>query len=293
MTAIGVCSVTTSGIQPTGMDCHAECTKPTDCCELPPSVLTQFDVSSCADLAALIGSTDCAMNPGAMAAECFAQSIYCQCTKDTWDCTTAGTCVYTAPCTDPGLTTNGCPLRSRSDLPLVASCNTDGRCAVETATATCTKDSECTGKTVADSAPDTCSANECTCYKAEGNCYRKCASDLDCAPGKECNTKTHVCEAPPPCTDGTDDVMCLVKTHNIKSVCAAGVCTTSCATDLDCNSLTGSLTHVCGADHTCQPIGCSADTDCTGSAVHMFCTPVLTGEAGTTVSSAITQGGTG
>ncbi|HTQ07120.1 MAG TPA: hypothetical protein VMI54_24855 [Polyangiaceae bacterium] len=285
---IGVCSVTSSGIQPTGMDCHAECKVPSDCCELPPSVLAQFDVKSCADLAAALSGVDC-KDPGASAAECFAQAVYCQCTSDMWDCTDAGTCVYTATCTDSGLTTGGCPLKSRSDLALVSTCNSDGACAAPAGTAACTKDSQCEGKVVADSSPDTCTAGECTCYKAQGECYRMCASNLDCATDKTCDNKTHVCVVPTECSTNLE---CQTKHRNVDSICVGGSCEDKCMTDLDCNSLTGSLTRVCGSDNTCQAIGCSSDSDCTGTAVHMFCTDVYTADAGTVVSSAITQGGT-
>ncbi len=286
---IGVCTATTSGITPTGMDCHAECKQPTDCCELPPSVLTDLGIKSCADLADALTGIDCT-DPGAAASKCFVQATYCQCAKDTWDCTDAGTCVYMASCTNSSVTTDGCPSRSRSDLELTPTCNTDHQCAPEAVPATCAKDADCTGKAVADSAGDTCTAGECTCYKASGGCYRKCASDLDCAEGLNCDGKSHLCVTPPECTT---DLQCQTKLHSINGTCTAdNVCKTSCVTDLDCNSLTTALTRVCGSDHTCQALGCSSDAECTSTAgVHMFCSDVLTPDTGTTVSSAITGGG--
>lgn len=286
---IGVCSVVNSGITPTGKDCHAECTQPSDCCELPPSVLTQFSISSCADLANLLTGVDCKNAPGANAPECFVQATYCQCNTDSWDCTDQGRCIYVADCSASGFTTDGCPSVSRSDLALVSTC-TDGTCGAPPATPVCSKDADCLNKAVHDTTTgDTCSDGECVCYRPEGNCYRQCFGDLDCAKDKVCDGKTHVCVAAPECSD---DVTCQTKNHTIKSICVAGSCKTDCDTDADCNSLTGSLTQVCGADHTCQAIGCSADSDCTSSTVHMFCTDVLAGGGGTAVSSAITQGGT-
>lgn len=284
---IGVCSLTTSGIQPTNKDCHAECTQAADCCELPPAILTQFTIGSCTDLANLLDGIDCT-DPGTSAPECFLQATYCQCsTKNTWECND-GMCHYKASCSASAITTEGCPTYTRSDIALNSTC-TDNSCDVPAATPVCTKDTECLNKAVRDVSGDTCSDGECTCYKPEGNCYRKCAGDLDCAPGKVCNAKLSLCEAAPSCTD---DATCQVRNHNVKSICLDGGCVDKCATDLDCNPLTGSLTRVCNSDHTCQAIGCLSDDDCSTGPVHMFCTDTVSGSGGTVVSSAVTAGGT-
>jgi len=285
--AIGVCSVTSAGIQPTGKDCHAECVTAADCCELPPSILNQFSVGSCTDIANDLDGIDCT-DPGSFAVECFLQATYCQCAKNTWDCTDAGQCVYTASCTDDGWATGGCPSKTRSDVstPTIL-CNTDGKCAPDPTTPVCTKDADCLNKPVHDIA-DTCTDGECACYKPEGNCYRKCGNDLDCAPGNVCNAKLLLCE---PATVCSDDLTCQTRNHNINSVCVDGGCQTKCVTDLDCNALTGgSLARVCGSDHTCKALGCSSNDECSLNGVHMFCADVTTGTGGTVVSSAVTGG---
>lgn len=284
---IGVCTVANTGIQPTGKDCHAECTQPSDCCELPPAILTQFSISSCADLAKLLDGIDCT-DPGTSAPECFLQATYCECAKNTWECND-GACHYAADCSASGITTEGCPSYTRSDVALNTTC-TDNSCDVPATTPACTKDSECLNKAVADAAGDTCSDGECTCYRPEGNCYRKCGTDLDCAPGKVCNAKLSLCEPAPECTS---DLACQTRHHNVKSICVDDACVDKCDTDLDCNQLTaGYLQSVCGTDHTCHALGCTSDDECTGGAVHMFCTDALTGGGGTVVSSAVTGGGT-
>jgi hypothetical protein len=284
---IGICSVTSAGIQPTGKDCHAECGTPDDCCELPPSILTQFSIGSCADLANDLDGIDCT-DPGSSAAECFLQATYCQCAKDTWDCTDNGQCVYTADCTDDGWTTGGCPSKTRSDVSTPTTiCSTDGKCELDPVKPVCAKDADCLNKAVHDVA-DTCTDGECACYKPDGNCYRKCGTDLDCAPGNVCNPKLLLCE---PATQCDDNITCQTRNHNINSICVDSACVTKCDNDVDCNPLTGgSLTAVCGADHTCQPLGCQSDDECSLNGVRMFCADVVTGTGGVIVSSAVTGG---
>jgi hypothetical protein len=289
--AIGVCSVTSTGIQPTGKTCHAECETAADCCELPPSILTQFSIGSCTDLANKLDGVDCT-DPGSSAADCFLQATYCQCDKNTWDCSDMGQCVYTADCTDDGWTTGGCPAKTRSDAVLtITACNSAGKCAAEPTKPVCTKDADCVGEDVFDlvgAAADTCTTGECTCYKPEGNCYRKCGSDLDCEAGKICNSKLLLCEPAPQCTEDLD---CQSLHHNVDSICVAGGCVTRCDTDVDCNALTGgSLLQVCGSDHACHDLGCSSNDECTSGTLHMFCADVVTGSGGTVVSSAVTGG---
>jgi hypothetical protein len=288
---VGVCSVASAGITPTGSDCHAECTADTDCCELPPSLLTALDIKSCADLSDLLSNVDCG-DPGGFAEECFVEATYCQCTSSTWKCSGDGQCVYNLACSNDGLTTDGCATVSRSDKTLVATCN-DSKCELAAVDPTCTRDSDCEGKGVADDGADTCSTDECTCFKADGECYRKCAVDLDCRSGSTCDTKTHVCMAAAECTE---DLNCQQKNQNVNSVCDTieGLCKTKCTNDLECNvNLTGDLTQVCGSDHVCAPIGCTQDSDCTTTTdppVHMFCTTQLTVSEAAGPESAVTGG---
>jgi hypothetical protein len=288
---VGVCTVVEAGITPSGNDCAAECKDAADCCQLPQSVLTSLGIKSCADLDVVLADVDCT-NPGASASQCFARDVYCNCAKDTWDCTN-GLCTYINTCENSGFATNGCPTVSRSGKGLVSNCN-DGHCQLAAVDPTCSSDSDCDGKGVADDPYDKCSAGECTCYKAAHLCYRKCAVDIDCAPGNVCEAKTHVCQPGPECST---DVECQTAHKNVNSRCdvADGVCKLMCATDLDCNtSLLGALTQVCNADHVCEEIGCTQDSECmstTSPSVQMFCTPKLTAaESAGGPSSAITAG---
>jgi hypothetical protein len=288
---IGVCTVVNSGIAPTGNDCSAECREAADCCQLPQTVLTNLHIKSCADLDVVLDGVDCT-NPGASASACFARDVYCSCAKDTWACND-GTCAYTASCENDGFATKGCPTVSRSEKPLVSTCN-DGACQLAAVDPTCTSDSDCDTKGVADDALDTCSAGECTCYKATHLCYRKCDVAIDCAPGHVCDAKTHVCQIAPECQT---DVDCQAAHGNVNYRCrvAEGVCKLNCETDLDCNeSLLEGFTQVCNADHVCEAIGCTQDSDCksTGEtpSVQMFCSPKLTAAEAGGPSSAITAG---
>lgn len=287
---VGVCTVVNAGIPPTGNDCAAECRDAADCCQLPQSVLTSLGIKSCADLDVLLTDVDCD-NPGAAASQCFARQVYCSCAKDTWDCSD-GVCSYVASCENSGFASNGCPTVSRSGKTLVSTCN-DSHCQLAAVDPTCSSDSDCDGKGVADDGTDTCSAGECTCYKAAHLCYRKCDVDIDCEPGRVCDGKTHVCMLAPECMS---DVDCQAAHMNVNSRCQVdlGVCKLTCETDLDCNgNLLGALSQVCNADHVCEAIGCTQDAQCKTSStpsVQMFCTPKIPVSESAGPKSAITSG---
>jgi hypothetical protein len=276
---IGVCTLANSGIVPTGKDCHAECVADTDCCQLPPALLTNT-LKSCADLDDTLTGVDC--TSPTFAELCFIQASYCNCAASTWKCTD-GLCSYAAACQNDGLTSDGCATYSRSNKLLPSTC-TSGHCAPPT----CKKASDCDGMSVADDPSDTCTASECTCFTDTGGCYRKCSGDLDCAAGMVCDTKTSLC-GPAHCSDA---LTCQGLLRNVNAVCIDGTCEAGCEDDLDCSSnLIGSLTAVCNSEHYCEAIGCSDDVQCssgTSPNVHMFCTEALTGTE--RPSSAVTDG---
>jgi hypothetical protein len=249
-------------------------------------------MKSCTDLAKVLDGVDCAGSPGSFAEQCFIQAAYCNCSKTAWKCN-EGTCEYAAPCQNSGLTTNGCATASRTDKTLISTCN-DGHCQAAAVTPVCTADADCDGKTVADDVGDTCSPGECTCYKSAGLCYRKCSSDLNCEAGKTCDTKSHLCMPAPECTDGTDDVACQSIKQNVNAACQNGTCVVTCDNDLNCNTdLTTGLADVCNANHVCEPIGCSDDSQCvttTTPPLHLFCTAKLTADTTAGPSSAVTDG---
>ena len=142
---------------------------------------------------------------------------------------------------------------------------------------------------------DTCTPGECTCYKAYGQCYRKCSADLDCAANQLCNTKTHVCVDVPECTT---DMNCKVKNQDARQICVAGKCNVGCNNDLECNggSITTGFSMVCDTDHVCKSIGCTQNADCTATfgattqVVQLFCTPDAPAGSVEVVHSAVTDG---
>ena len=155
------------------------------------------------------------------------------------------------------------------------------------------EDADCDMAAVADDV-DTCSAGECTCYEGDGNCYRKCDKNLDCAVGYSCDTKkTHLCVAGDSCTD---DVLCQQKLGDINAVCALDThaCVIGCDADVDCNAsfIMGSFISICNPEkHLCEPFGCRSNADCSIQGnVHMFCIDTPAAPAGgTLVASAITD----
>jgi hypothetical protein len=311
--SIGACTPVQSDLTPTGNDCHAECLEPEDCCQLPVqyhippydgvTTLTAYGTGakSCTELAELIAAVDCAAAAGLLTvpqqAQCFALAAFCNCDADTWDCTAAGQCAYTAACSANADVPNGCPTFSRSGRVLTTTCSADDTCSTP-ATNPCTTDASCTSKPVSGlqlgSLPDTCQAGECTCYERQG-CYRKCYGDLDCGAGTVCDLTANVCMNAPQCTTNEE---CSRAMGDVRSVCDAvtETCIRPCANDLDCNpaGLTGgAFAQLCNADKMCEPIGCTTNEECgiAGSGgVKMFCSPQLDAAAGTTVWSAVTDG---
>lgn len=299
--SVGVCTPATTGLTPTGNDCHAECKEAADCCELPVLYHQPYDAltytwgtgaASCVELDSLLTAVDCATTVlPAELARCFAFDTFCSCADDTWSCSDAGACVYETECTVSGAAPGGCPALSRSGRPLLQVCSAEGACAP--AAGPCTDDDSCTGKPVAD-AIDTCVADECTCYNELG-CYRKCSVDLDCAVGQVCNDDA-VCETAPFC-ESDEHCAALAKDFRSKCSAATNTCYTPCENDRDCNpaGVTGQLTMLCNADKMCQLIGCTSDNDCpapgpNAGGVKNFCTPQLDPTFVPTVASAITDG---
>ncbi len=282
---VGVCSIAHTGIRPTGKACVGECVTATDCCQIPIQLHAVLGVKSCADLEARLGSPDCADAPSPAPNLCFAQATYCEC-DDTWACN-ANLCNYRPECSANGLTTEGCPRYTRSGREMPETC-IDSQCSAPAPIATCTEDDECETTTVADDPTDTCSADECTCHEADGKCYRKCDSHLDCAVGFHCDSEeTQVCVAGEQCPD---NIFCQKQLKDVNAVCNAGQCQTGCNSDLDCNASLTQFTRVCNPQtRVCEDPGCRSDTDCFGTGVQMFCIDAPTPGAPGSVASAITD----
>jgi hypothetical protein len=284
---LGVCSITDTGVTATGKSCSAECQDAEDCCELPLEIQAALTIRSCADLADVLAGVDCS-DPGSFAAQCFAQSTYCDCNNATWTCN-AGACTYRANCSADGLTTDGCATFSRSGRPLPSTC-VDDECGTVAGEPLCNDDADCDTLTVTDDLTDTCSPGECTCYQDIG-CYRKCADDLDCAVGFVCDAATEVCVAAPECVTQLD---CQRSKNDVDWVCRDnGTCVERCNNDLDCNAgdiHAGGLLQVC-ENNECMPLGCADNDDCTALPVRMFCVePTAPGATVAMPNSAITTG---
>jgi len=280
---VGVCGTANTGIAATGKSCVGECATAADCCQIPVA-LQEDTTKSCADLADKLDGVDCS-DPGASASLCFVQATYCTC-DNTWACTN-NLCVYKPACSNDDLTTEGCPPFTRTGRELPTTC-IDSKCADEVTTG-CEADIDCEDGPVSDDQADSCSPGECTCYKANGQCYRKCDSNLDCLFGYSCDTKkTHVCVAEPECTD---DRFCQQKRSDINAVCNAGTCASGCKTDIDCNpNFEGQFRLVCNQEkHVCEDLGCRDDSDCFLSTVPMFCVATPEPAASVTVQSALTD----
>jgi hypothetical protein len=280
---VGVCYPTDNGLEPTGKACGAECLDATDCCELPYEIHAQIGAESCTELAGLLDGVDCATTKVAQSlAQCFAQSAYCECGKNTWACD-AGTCRYTAACSKANTldapAPGGCPQYSRSGFVFTSTCDTTGskKCQPAAGEPVCKTDAQCTDKpvTVAGGAGvATCAEGECTCYKETGLCYRKCEEDLDCPANYACDKDTSVCLPEAGCQS---DAECVTRTNNIKAKCFDdGLCEATCDNDLDCNGgylTNGANTRICNAEHRCQLVGCTTDRECgaTVGGLRIFC----------------------
>src|SRR5262249_37898944 len=153
----------------------------------------------------------------------------------------------------------------------------------------CTTANDCETNPVYDDPSDNCSADECTCL--DKKCYRKCGSDLDCAAHYACDSKTKVCT---PSSGCASDAACAAQLNDVTAVCKNAKCVIPCTTDHQCSGsgATGGsafTARVCGSDHTCQPLGCASDDECTSSSgLHTFCIDIPMPAAGA-VRSAITD----
>jgi hypothetical protein len=307
------CDVGSYGLTPTGKTCSGECSTGADCCELPTNVGTigATAVHTCQDIltSVLSGNTSqCTQSPtynSAIGIGCFYYATYCStcAANDIWSCT-ANKCVYNHSCQNTANVLNGCPTESRTGVGLTSTCDVaSNTCKSATVAGTCSVDADCDGKTVADEATYTCRGGSCTCYAQNGGplgCYLKCANDLDCCQGYECDAAgTKLCVENSGCSTDAD---CTTQTGMVNAKCSMGSCKTTCKTDHDCsasgvvsNPVFGGTSFsgdVCGADGFCAPLGCASDTDCensgTGvSTLPMFCVTPATAPAVTVHASAV------
>ncbi len=277
----GICDLEKYGLEPTGKACGGECNKAADCCELPPNVLlldtsTGFStlVRSCQDI--LEGFLDgdatiCdATPPPAKDPACFYYKAYCTCAASTWTCTESR-CIYAARCTKDADVFKGCPTRTRTGGPTVAStCDTTAsKCqAIVTGCATAT---ECETMPVYDDSQDTCQKDECTCV--DKKCYRKCDEDLDCPQRYTCETKRSVCVPAGACAANPE---CTTQLGDVRAECRDGKCVLPCANDHECSGsglVGGTFTsRVCSNAGVCESLGCATDDECaTGGGIRTFC----------------------
>ena len=313
----GSCRDVNYGLTVTGKAC-AECNTATDCCELPvgfnpgfleyevipdggfsgPEVFLDSNYVRCQDLVTFVGgdATVCstiASQPVTEATEeiataCFYYNTYCApcAAAPPWACTN-NSCTYTGSCTATGTVTatraGACPTQTRlGNTAGSGVCNSADGGPSGTCSAGCSVNSDCAGKTPADgnhpcSAADAGGGGNCICYAATAKCYFSCSTDLDCAAGKACDPTSHLCKAEG-CTTDTD---CVQSLGNPMGKCVAGVCSTSCTKDTDCNP----PTQICSAG-LCMYSGCTSDVDCTSTTAHSFC---VTAPPAPMISSAITN----
>lgn len=295
----GVCDLANFGVEATGLTCSGECLEAADCCQLPLALHTTA-IRSCQDVSDAIdaGSIDCDKPADAAAAKlCFERDTYCECGKNTWACDEdTHACVYGGDC-DPAVgldAPTGCPSHSRLYDISARSCNPDTKsCVGANVSKACTNDKSCEGRQVVDSTPDdVCTADECTCYSGNKQCYRKCARDIDCGAGQICDAKK-VCKPDATCVT---DSQCAIANRNVAFKCNDGTCAQSCETDRDCSpsGVSGAFAgKVCGADHFCAVVAqdCNENSQCaplTVGGLKPFCvTPTSVGGGG--VASAITN----
>jgi hypothetical protein len=306
---VGVCDLAQYGLTSTGKKCGGECLAATDCCQLP-TILQTDPIKSCKDIddAITTGQIACATPATPQQQKlCFEQATYCSgCSAKTWDCTN-NTCVYKLACAAlaPNDTPTGCPSYSRINSLAALSCNVDTKQCTGPTPVVCTNDASCTAKPVFDRtaiSTDVCSAGECTCYKGNHECYRKCARDIECAVGSTCDTTAHVCMTSPTCTTNEQ---CAVTHGSLDWQCKkdTGTCAKVCTADRDCSptghgtvaNFTGS---VCAADGFCASLttDCTDDTQCSSVSLvfgaqplKTFCVDYTAPVTGGAVSSAISD----
>jgi hypothetical protein len=287
-TSIGVCTETDTDIVPTGNVCGAECKTAEDCCELPVELQASLDVKSCVELDDLLVGVDCETTAVVTEQQrCFAQTAYCECAADTWECS-QGSCLYIATCSADGLVPGGCATVSRSGRNLFSTCDVADTelCQPSTVDPLCVEDDDCEAIAVSDDPSDTCVADECTCF--QGGCYRRCSEDLDCRASRQCDAGASVCVPVDGCAS---DLNCQVTMGDVRAECVNGQCTLPCEIDLDCNALTGGTFQRVCHQGMCQALGCANDDECPGAAsgVRLFCTPATDAPGGTSAESAITE----
>jgi hypothetical protein len=290
-TAIGVCTETDTDIVPSGNVCGAECKTDADCCEIPVELQAGLAARSCVELNDLLVGIDCGttMVPADLQ-RCFAQTAYCECEADTWNCN-QGACAYTATCSANGLVPGGCATFSRSGRPLNPTCDVADTelCQPGSVDPLCVDDEDCEAVMVTDDPMDICVADECTCF--QGGCYRKCSEDLDCRATRRCDTGASVCVPADVCAT---DASCQDLLNDVRATCVDGACTLPCETDLDCSPaglIGGAFNDTICHEGMCQDIGCSIDNDCPAAPMgaRLFCTEPAGAAGITTGESAITE----
>jgi len=296
----GVCDLADFGIEPTGSTCSGECQADSDCYQLPVALQTA-EIKSCPDIEAAIadGPIDCTA-PASPTEKtlCFEQATYCgyKKTSKVWSCDTdTYRCVYNVSC-DPVVgfdVPDGCPSYSRLGTQAGRSCNPDTKkCVGPVAPAGCTSDAKCKGEVVTGSTGgDLCTADECTCYSGNKQCYRKCSKDGECASGQVCDTaKTKLCVPSDVCSTDTE---CAIQHNNVGYKCGAGKCALTCAVDRDCSGsgINAAFNGMVCVSGLCQSVAsdCQSASQCTAAPGQLkpFCVPKATGGQG--VFSAITN----
>jgi hypothetical protein len=300
------CDIVSYGLTATGKSCTGECSTAADCCELPTNIgdlyylpdggfsYQYIPVHSCADVLAAIGGDPTVCTAGdagpanvELRNACFYYQAYCSpacATNNTWACTN-NRCSYIAPCQPTGAqnSINGCPTATRASSISSATCNAVTNTCLSLSA--CTTSADCDGKSVSDTAGALCRSGDCSCYQS--GCYLTCKKDLDCQAGYTCNTSgatAGLC-SPTGCAANAD---CVTQLGNVRAQCKSGSCSVPCTDDHDCGSSgdlgTAFSQQVC-SNGACQPLGCSSDSDCQSSGVHLFCvTPTPT-----TYHSAVTN----
>lgn len=287
-TSIGVCTETDTSIVPTGNVCGAECKTAADCCQLPVELQMGLGAKSCVELDDLLVGVDCATTMVAVELQrCFAQTAYCECEADTWECN-QGACLYTATCSADGPVPGGCATISRSGRMLFATCDVADTelCQPSTVDPLCEVDDDCEQVAVTDDPSDICVADECTCFN--GGCFRKCSENLDCRATRQCDMGANVCVPVDACAS---DLICQTTLGDVRARCVDNACTLPCEIDLDCNALTGGTFQRVCHEGMCQAVGCSNDDECPGapSGVRLFCTAPNAAAGVATGESAITD----
>jgi hypothetical protein len=291
---LGRCDLADYGFEPTGKSCWSECMTARDCCELPISAIAEmgYVYRSCADLANAMGSeaAGCWGSPPAGNNHiCFLWEVYCDCDPMPWSCD-SGVCTYIKDC-DPTANSEevrGCPTVTRTEYPVPATCNPDtNKCSYEFVSEGCETSTQCgeEGWQVTNDplgGSDRCSVGECVCLQDDGQCYRKCNSDLDCEQGYNCDSRS-VCVYTGDCDT---NALCAQAYGDVTYQCVNGECEKPCVTDQDCNGSglgSGGREYKVGPGSEwfngwvcyngyCEELGCSSNAECENqNGVKRFC----------------------